>query len=153
MRRLPCCCQRLPRSHCKRRCWSDTIELPLRQVLTAEFAVAGLVKTAAAAAIAFVLLGWRERAPVPPLLALALIELAAATLTTHAAARLDSRGALLAVEGLHQLGAAIWIGGIPCFLLALAELARRRRDCGWSGPGSPACRWSVSSASWSAAPP
>ena len=99
---------------------ADTIELPLRQVLTAEFAVAGLVKTAAAAAIAFVLLGWRERAPVPPLLALGLIELAAATLTTHAAARLDSRGALLAVEGLHQLGAAIWIGGIPCFLLALA---------------------------------
>jgi copper resistance protein D len=101
---------------------ADTIELPLRQVLTAEFAVAGFVKTAAAAAIAFVLLGWGERAPVPPLLALALIELAAATLTTHAAARLDSRGALLAVEGLHQLGAAIWIGGIPCFLLALASL-------------------------------
>ncbi len=92
-------------------------------MLTAEFAVAGLVKTAAAAAIAFVLLRlaasarrccrcWRSP----------LIELAAATLTTHAAARLDNRGALLAVEGLHQLGAAIWIGGIPCFLLALAAV-------------------------------
>jgi putative copper export protein len=27
---------------------------------------------------------------------------------------------LLLVEGLHQLGAAIWIGGMPCFLMALA---------------------------------
>jgi putative copper resistance protein D len=98
----------------------DAVDLSVRQVMTAEFAVAGLVKTAAAAAMAFVLLGWRERAPLLPLLALTAIELAAATLTTHAAARLDNRGPLLAVEGLHQLGAAIWIGGIPCFLLAMA---------------------------------
>ncbi|HEY4040982.1 MAG TPA: CopD family protein [Rhodopila sp.] len=100
----------------------DTVELSLGQVLTAEFAVAGLVKAAAAASIAFVLLGWRERAPVLALLALTVIALVAATLTTHAAARLQSRGALLAVEGLHQLGAAIWIGGIPCFLMALAQV-------------------------------
>src|SRR3984885_6550615 len=97
----------------------DTVELSLREVLTAGFAVAALVKTAAAVSMAFVLLGWRERAPLLPLLALAGIELAAATLTTHAAARLDNRGALIAVEALHQLGAAIWIGGLPCFLLAL----------------------------------
>jgi putative copper resistance protein D len=100
----------------------DTVDLGLRDVLTADFAVAGLVKTAAAASMAFMLLVMRERAPALPLLALTVIELAAATLTTHAAARLDSRGWLLAVEGLHQLGAAIWIGGIPCFLLALARV-------------------------------
>ena len=70
-----------------------------------------------------------------------MIELAAATLTTHAAARLDNRTPLLLVEGLHQLGAAIWIGGIPCFLLALAGVARRRRPCGWSARASRACRW------------
>jgi putative copper resistance protein D len=100
----------------------DTVDLGLREVLTAQFAVAGLVKTVAAASMAVVLLTLRERAPTVPLLALTVIELAAATLTTHAAARLDSRGWLLAVEGLHQLGAAIWIGGIPCFLLALARI-------------------------------
>jgi putative copper resistance protein D len=100
----------------------DTVDLSLREVLSAEFAVAGLVKTVAAAWMALVLLGLRERSPMLPLLALTCIELAAATLTTHAAARLHSRGALLAVEGLHQLGAAIWIGGIPCFLLALAKV-------------------------------
>jgi len=100
----------------------ETVGLGLRNVLGADFAVAGLVKTAAAAAMAAALLGLRERAPVLPLLALTLIELAAATLTTHAAARLDNSEWLLVVEGLHQLGAAIWIGGIPCFLLTLARI-------------------------------
>ncbi len=100
----------------------DTVELSLREVLTAGFAIAGMVKIAAAALLGVVLLSLRERAPPLALLALTAIELAAATLTTHAAARLDSRGALLAVEGLHQLGAAIWIGGIPCFLLTLAAV-------------------------------
>jgi putative copper resistance protein D len=98
-----------------------TVELPVSDILDANFAVAGMVKTAAAALILLVLLWRGRRAPLPVLLALALIELAAATLTTHAAARLDGRGPLLLVEFLHQLGAAIWIGGLPCFLLALAR--------------------------------
>ena len=72
--------------------------------------------------MAALLLGRKDKAPAPPLLVLTLIELAAATLTTHAAARLDNRAWLLVVEGLHQFGAAIWIGGIPCFLLALARV-------------------------------
>jgi copper resistance protein D len=100
----------------------DTVELSLHEVLTAAFAIAGMVKMAAAAALALVLLARRERAPIGPLLALTVIELAAATLTTHAAARLDNRGALLVVEGLHQFGAALWIGGIPSFLLTLAAV-------------------------------
>ena len=100
----------------------DTVDLTVRSVLRAEFAMAGLVKTAAAGAMAAVLLGMKARAPAVPLLLLTIIELAAATLTTHAAARLDNRAWLLLVEGLHQLGAAIWIGGIPCFLLALVRV-------------------------------
>ena len=54
------------------------------------------------------------------MLALCGIMLVAATLTTHAAARLDDRGPLLAAAFLHQAGAAIWIGGIPSFIAALA---------------------------------
>ena len=80
------------------------------------------MKTAAAALIALTLFALGPRAPIAPLLALAAIELAAATLTTHAAARLDHRTPLLLVEFLHQFGAAIWIGGIPCFLLALSRV-------------------------------
>ena len=99
-----------------------TVDLSILDVLQANFAVAGMVKITAMALIALTLLTFRQRAPTIPLLALAAIELAAATLTTHAAARLDDRTPLLFVEFLHQLGAAIWIGGIPCFLIALSRI-------------------------------
>jgi len=98
-----------------------TLDLPLSGVLGANFAVAGAVKIGAAAVLLLLLVAG-PRAPAPLLLAAGLVELAAATLTTHAAARLDDRPLLLAVEGLHQLGAAIWIGGIPCFVSALARV-------------------------------
>ncbi len=99
-----------------------TVDLSIIDVLHADFAIAGMVKIAAAALIAGTLFTLRQRAPIIALLALAAIELAAATLTTHAAARLDYRTPLLLVEFLHQLGAAIWIGGIPCFLITLGRI-------------------------------
>lgn len=98
-----------------------TVELPVGDILDANFAVAGLVKTGAAAMLFILLMLRGRRAPVSLLLVLVVVELAAATLTTHAAARLDNRAPLLIVSFLHQFGAAIWIGGIPCFLLALAR--------------------------------
>ena len=97
-----------------------TVDLPVSDILQANFAIAGMVKTAAAASILAILLLRGRRAPMPLLLGLVVVELVAATFTTHAAARLDNRLPLLVVEFLHQFGAAIWIGGIPCFLLALA---------------------------------
>jgi putative copper resistance protein D len=100
----------------------ETVELPLFDVLGANFAVAGLVKIAAAALLCALLFTRGGGAGTAPLLTLSAIVLVAATLTTHAAARLDSRAPLLAVEFLHQLGAAIWIGGLPCFMLALARV-------------------------------
>ncbi len=96
-----------------------TVDLPVSNVLSANFAVAGIIKTIAASVLAVLL--WR-RAASPLLVAVGAVELAAATLTTHAAARLSDNGLLLGVEALHQLGAAIWIGGIPCFVMALARL-------------------------------
>ncbi|MBV8398409.1 MAG: copper resistance protein, partial [Acetobacteraceae bacterium] len=93
-----------------------TVDLSLASALGANFAIAGMVKIAAAALVAVLLFARAGEAPSIPLLALAAVQLAAATLTTHAAARLDDRLPLLIVEFLHQLGAAIWIGGIPCFV-------------------------------------
>ncbi len=99
----------------------QTVDLPLGNVLLANFAVAGLVKCAAALVLAVCLLGgWRV--PLSALLALSVVVLGAATLSTHAAARMTDSRLLLAVEGLHQLGAAIWIGGIPCFVMALSQI-------------------------------
>jgi putative copper resistance protein D len=96
-----------------------TLDLPLSNVVQANFAVAGILKSAFALLLAALL--WRRAASAWLLLTGAAI-LAAATLTTHAAARLDDSVLLLGVEFLHQLGAAIWIGGIPCFVMALAQL-------------------------------
>ena len=99
-----------------------TIDLPVTNALGAEFAIAGMIKMGCAAVLIVALWGRGGRAPTALLLAACLIELAAATLTTHAAARLEDRGPLLLVEGLHQLGAAIWVGGLPCFIAALARV-------------------------------
>ena len=117
-----------------------TIELPVLDTLGADFAIAGMIKTAAAALLGVLLAVRGPRAPVGPLLALAAVVLAAATLTTHAAARLDHRGVLLAAEGLHQLGAAIWVGGLPCFILALARV---RDGAGWRLVGARYSRMSM----------
>ena len=56
-----------------------TVDLSIADVLHAEFAIAGLVKATAAALIALTLFALGQRAPMPPLLALAAIALAAAT--------------------------------------------------------------------------
>ncbi len=96
-----------------------TVDLPVSNVLQANFALAGIIKTVAAACLALLL--WRG-ARARWLLAAGAVELVAATLTTHAMARLTDSWLLLGVEALHQLGAAIWIGGIPCFVMALARL-------------------------------
>ncbi|ULU23601.1 copper resistance D family protein [Dyella terrae] len=102
----------------------STVDLPFSNVMQASFAVAASVKILCALAIAFCL-GQRTMARSIPrtlLLLVGLIELAAATATTHAYARLDDNTLLMLVEGLHQFGAAIWIGAIPCFVVVLRHL-------------------------------
>ena len=99
-----------------------SVEIPLDGVLGANFAIAGFVKIGIAALLAVLLFARGPRAPTVPLILAVVLELVAATLTTHAAARLDDRGPLLVAAWLHQAGAAIWVGGIPCFLMALARL-------------------------------
>jgi putative copper resistance protein D len=54
--------------------------------------------------------------------ALAFIDIGAGIATSHAAARLDNQAILALSTALHQLGAAIWIGGLPAFLYALNAL-------------------------------
>jgi putative copper resistance protein D len=115
---------------------TDTLGIPLSGVLGAEFARALLAKIAASVLLALLLAsGAATRGGLLPNLALllaVLVELSAATLTTHAAARMDGRTPLLLAEGLHQLGAAIWIGGLPCFLLALNRV---QDAAGWRQVG------------------
>ena len=97
-----------------------TVDIGLFTALTAYASLAGIVKIVASVLLAVLLFRRGHETSAAPLLALCAVILLAATLTTHAAARLDDRAPLLAAAFLHQAGAAIWIGGIPSFLAALA---------------------------------
>ena len=99
---------------------ADTLGVAPASTLGADYAVAGLVKIAAAAVLAGCLL--QGRAGAAPLVGLVGITVGAATLTTHAAARMSDQPLLLAASALHILGAAVWVGGIPFFLMALGRL-------------------------------
>jgi putative copper resistance protein D len=112
---------------------TDTVDLSLLDALGASSAVAGMVKMACGAILAICLFTLGTTAPRRLLLGVGLVELMAATMTTHAAARLDDRVILLAVALLHQLGAAIWIGGIPAFVSALARVTDGE---GWRDVGA-----------------
>lgn len=105
---------------------TDTLQTSVEDALRARFALAGLARSGLALLLAAILSGLGGRAPAWMLLPVAAALLAAATLTTHAAARMEHGPALMAATALHQLGAALWIGGIPAFLAALART---------SGPG------------------
>lgn len=54
----------------------------------------------------------------------AAVDLLAGMATSHAAARLENQAVLYLATGLHHLGAAIWIGGLPAFLCSLNLLPR-----------------------------
>lgn len=102
----------------------STVQLGFADVIQAPFAIAGIVKILCALLL-IPCLGRRisaSRFPAALPLLLGAIELVAATFTTHAYARLSDNTLLLFIEGLHQFGAAIWVGGIPCFVLALSHL-------------------------------
>jgi putative copper resistance protein D len=103
---------------------SATAELSFFEVIGADFFLSSTVVAVAALAA-----GWfsrRHRDSPVLLLTLGAIIVAATALTSHAAARIDLRPPLLIADFLHQAGAAVWIGGIPYFLLALAKAERDR---------------------------
>ncbi|MBV8911626.1 MAG: CopD family protein, partial [Acetobacteraceae bacterium] len=99
----------------------QTLGLAFQDVLGAEFAIAGLVKMAAAAVLASCLFA-PGRVGAAPLVGLCVVVLAASVMTTHSAARLADNRVLMAATAFHLLGAAIWIGGIPSFVMALRQV-------------------------------
>jgi putative copper resistance protein D len=102
---------------------NQTLGLSLSEALGAEFVIWTLV------AIAGGLSAWLwlrlVKGPLAGLLLLGSVAavLTAALMSTHAAARLDQRAFYMTADALHQIGAAIWIGGIPFMLLGLALAA------------------------------
>ncbi|MCC6720379.1 MAG: CopD family protein [Acetobacteraceae bacterium] len=100
---------------------ASTLDMPVADALGAQFALAGAARIAMVLLLAAVIAAFGARAPWWLVLPLVAATLAAATFSTHAAARLTDGTALLVISAIHQFGAALWIGGIPAFLAALAQ--------------------------------
>jgi putative copper resistance protein D len=100
---------------------SASIGASLAHVAGATFVAAGAVKALAAAAIgASVLAGGTTRAWTRNTMGVAAFALLCASVaTSHAVARLDHSGVLATATAMHELGAALWLGGLLCFRLAL----------------------------------
>jgi putative copper resistance protein D len=97
-------------------------DVPISEGLEANFAVAEIVRIVAAVGI-FIL------ATSPSVSAgrrwglalLAAILLVAAAANSHSVSRMTGRAPMAIADGIHQLGASVWIGGIPYFVIALAR--------------------------------
>ena len=101
---------------------ADSIDLPLADLLGADFVLWDALAIVAALAILAIAVGGRiGGAGQAGLVLLALVLLAAAAGSSHAVARLDHRRTLAGLSALHQLAAGLWIGGIPYLLIALAD--------------------------------
>src|SRR5208337_2208825 len=90
-------------------------------VAGARFVVAGAVKVLAAATIAVVVWSRNAKGSTKRLVlgAACMFLLAAALADSHASARLEDNALLLFATGAHEVGAALWLGGLPCFWVVL----------------------------------
>src|SRR4051794_28798070 len=100
---------------------SATLDSPFLDLLGADFVRASAVAVAGVLLLLGLALGPASPGPARRwgLLAAGLALLLGATAGSHAVARTDGRAMLLAATGLHQLGAAFWIGGLPALLASL----------------------------------
>ena len=98
-----------------------SLETSWREVARAGFVIAGAVKALAAAAIG-VAVSLRPMAAASTRVtigAAAALVLHQGLASSHATARLTDSALLMFTTGAHELGAALWLGGLPCFWLAL----------------------------------
>ena len=102
----------------------DSLGAPWSEVAGSGFVIAGAVRALALLAI-LLIVSWRSLTSASTRAALALLAailLAGALADSHAMARLDDRIPMFLASALHQAGAAIWLGGLPCFALALRDV-------------------------------
>ena len=98
------------------------LEIAPSEAVGADFVGWNLVMALAALVVGLVARSARSGLPLLILIAAALVVLLTSVLSSHAYARLDDRPLFMLADTLHQVGANLWIGGIPFMLLALARL-------------------------------
>ena len=97
---------------------SATTDLRVSELSGASYFLWGCASASAAIALG-ILSTLRSSRAVWGELACALVILSSTVATSHAAARLDHEALLIAATAVHQVTAAIWIGGLPYLLLTL----------------------------------
>lgn len=97
-------------------------DVPISEGLKANFAIAEAVRAIASVGVLVLArdaaVGKTTRAG---LVALAVVLLGAAAANSHSVARMTGQIPMAIADAVHQLGASIWIGGIPYFIVALAR--------------------------------
>jgi putative copper resistance protein D len=97
-------------------------DVPIREGLMANFAIAEMVRAVASLGV-YILA--RDRAVGKGtrigLVLMAFALLGAAAANSHSVARMTAQVPMAFADALHQLGASVWIGGIPYFVIALAR--------------------------------
>src|SRR5712692_2088448 len=96
----------------------QSAEMPIRNVVGANFVLAGLIGIVAAFTVVALTSATRSTAYNDLLLPAAAI-IASSVMTSHSMARLDYRAPLVAFTALHQLATAAWLGGLPYLLIAI----------------------------------
>jgi putative copper resistance protein D len=96
----------------------QSADMPLREVLGANFVLAGLIGIVAAFTVIALTSPTRASSYTDLLLPAAAI-IASSVMTSHAMARLDYRVPLVAFTALHQGATAVWLGGLPYLLIAI----------------------------------
>ena len=98
----------------------QSADMPIREVLGANFVLAGLIGIVAACTIMVLTSPTRSTRYFDLLLPAAAI-IGSAVMTSHSMARLEYRVPLVAFTALHQAATAAWLGGLPYLLIAIGR--------------------------------
>jgi copper resistance protein D len=97
---------------------TSSIDLSMREVMGANFVLAGILGAIAGCALFFWPGGLRGPANYFTLIPAALM-IASTVFTSHAASRMDDRTILITMTTLHYLATAAWLGGLPCLAIVM----------------------------------
>jgi len=93
-------------------------DISIREMLGANFAIAGIVGIVASLAVAWWPVRLQKTVLVP-----ALLILGTSVVTSHSFSRMEGRAPLVGLTALHLLATASWIGGLPYLLLSMKRIS------------------------------
>jgi copper resistance protein D len=101
---------------------THSVDISLREVLGANYVLAGMLGAVAGVAIGYWPAAMRQNMN-PIVLLPAAMMLAGTVMTSHSASRMEDRALLVSLTALHYLTTASWIGGLPYLLLAMKRVS------------------------------